>query len=63
MCVEVRTTTKMMLLAKPQRPHFRDPWLKYAEILNITVDQSKKLTQNRLEFAERVAAASTRSPP
>ena len=56
------TLTKMMLFAKPQRPHFRDPWLKYAEILNITVDQSKKLTQNRLEFAERVAA-STRSPP
>ena len=56
------TLTKMMLFARPKRAYYRDPWLKYAGILNLTVDQSKKLTQNKLKFAERVAA-STRSPP
>ena len=56
------TLTKMMLFARPQRGYYRDPWLKYAKILNLTVDQSKKLTQNKLEFAGRVAV-STRSPP
>ena len=55
------TLTKMKLFARPQRAYCRDPWLKYAEILNLTVDQSKKLTQNKLEFAGGVAV-STRSP-
>ena len=54
--------TKMMLFARPQRAYYRDPCLKYAKILNLTVDQSKKLTQNKLEFTGRVAV-STRSPP
>ena len=56
------TLTKMMLFARPQRGYYRDPWLKYAKILNLTVDQTKKLTQNKLEFAGRVDF-STRSPP
>ena len=52
------TLTKKMLFARPQRGYYREPWLKYAEILILAVD----LTQNKIEFAGRVVV-SKRSPP
>ena len=46
--------TKIMLFAKPTRRYYRNPWLKIAELLGITADQAKRLTQSRGEFAELV---------
>ena len=46
--------TKKMLFAKPTRKYVRDPWLKISELLGVSVDQAKRLTQSRREFAELV---------
>ena len=54
--------TKKVLFAKPQRSHFRDPWLKYSKLLSMSVLQAKKITQSRSEFAEMVHSRIT-SPP
>ena len=46
--------TKKMLFAKPIKTYYRDPWLKIAELLGVSTDQAKRLTQSRGEFAELV---------
>ena len=46
--------TKKMLLAKPKKKNYRDPWLKIAKLLGTSTEQAKRLTQSRGEFAEVV---------
>ena len=46
--------TKKMLFAKPTKRFYRDPWLKAADLLGVSADQAKRLTQSRREFAELV---------
>ena len=43
-----------MLFAKPTKRFYRDPWLKAADLLGVSADQAKRLTQSRREFAELV---------
>ena len=54
--------TKIMLFAKPTRRYYRDPWLKIANLLGITADQAKRLTQSRGEFAELVRQRFSSTP-
>ena len=49
---ENTSLTKIMLFAKPQRKFHRNPWIKIAELLGVSIDQAKRLTQSRKEFAE-----------
>ena len=42
---------KIMLFAVPTKSHFRDPWLNISEMLGISADQAKKMTQSRPKFA------------
>ena len=46
--------TKKMLFAKPTKRFYRDPWLKAADLLGVSADQAKRLTQSRREFSELV---------
>ena len=46
--------TKKMLFAKPRRNNVRDPWLMYSDMLSISTEQAKKLTQSRSDFAEMI---------
>ena len=39
--------TKKMLFAKPTKRFYRDPWLKAADLLGVSADQAKRLTQSR----------------
>ena len=41
---------KCLLFAQPQRSHYRDPWIKIAELLNLTTTQAKRLTQSRKDY-------------
>ena len=43
-----------MLFAKATKRFYRDPWLKAADLLGVSADQAKRLTQSRREFAELV---------
>ena len=53
--------TKKILFAKAQRRNHRNPWLKYSSLLHVSVDQAKKATQSRRDFAELVQRC-TNSP-
>ena len=46
--------TKKIFFADPQRSHYRNPWINYSDLLNVSIDQAKKATQSRGEFAELV---------
>ena len=54
--------TKKILFAKPRRNNVRDPWLKYSNLLSISITQAKKLTQLRSDFAEMIRSRVI-SPP
>ena len=45
-----KNLTKIMLFAQPGRRYYRDPWLKISNLLGISSDRAKKLTQARAEF-------------
>ena len=51
---ENSSTTKKLLFAKASKKCFRDPLLKIAGILGVSVEQAKKETQNKHKFAELV---------
>ena len=51
---ENTTITKKLLFAKPTRKYVRDPWIKIAELLQISPEQAKRLTQSRGELNERI---------
>ena len=53
--------TKKILFAEAQRRNHRNPWLKYSSLLNVSIDQAKKTTQSRRDFAELVQRC-TNSP-
>ena len=42
--------TKKLLFAEPTRPHYRDPWIRIAKCLNLSIDQAKAATQSRSGF-------------
>ena len=42
---------KIMLFAEPTRRYYRDPWIKISRLLGVSIEQSKKMTQSRAEFA------------
>ena len=44
----------IVLFAKPTKRFYRDPWLKAADLLGVSADQAKRLTQSRREFAELI---------
>ena len=46
--------TKKMLFATAKRKYYRDPWIKIADMLQISVEQAKRVTQSRGDFAELV---------
>jgi len=54
--------TKKLLFAKPSKKYYRDPWLKIADLLGVSVDQAKRMTQSRSEFAELVRQRFSPSP-
>jgi len=54
--------TKKLLFAKPSKKYYRDPWLKIADLLGVSVDQAKRMTQSRSEFAELVQQWFSLSP-
>ena len=54
--------TKKLLFAKPAKKFYRDPWLKIAELLGVSTDQAKRLTQSRGEFAELVRQRFSSTP-
>ena len=45
---------KKLLFAKPSRKYSRDIWIKISELLGVSAEQAKKLTQSRCGFAELV---------
>ena len=51
---ENNATTKKLLYAKATKKCFRDPWLKIADILGVSIEQAKKGTQNKYKFGELV---------
>ena len=53
--------TKKLLFALSLR-FYRNPWLKIADLLGVSVDQVKRLTQSRNEFAELVRQQFSPSP-
>ena len=46
------TLTKKMMFAVPLKPYYRDPWLKIAKSLGVSVEQAKSTTQSREGFSE-----------
>jgi retron-type reverse transcriptase len=55
--------TKKLLFAKPTKRYYRDPWIKMSEILQVSIDQAKKLTQSKNEFAKLVHRQTNLPPP
>ena len=58
------TLTKKMLFAESRRPYKRDPWISIAELLNVSIEQAKRSTQDKSGFAalvDRVVASALRS--
>lgn len=51
---ENTSITKRMLFAKPTRRYYRDPWIKISELLQIPIEQVKKMTQSKAQFAKLV---------
>ena len=45
---------KKVFFATPICRYYRSPWLKITELLGISEDQAKKLTQSKYEFAEQI---------
>ena len=45
---------KKILFATPTRPYYRNVWIKISEMLGVSEDQVKRLTQSRHEFAELI---------
>ena len=54
--------TKILLFAKPQRRYYRDPWGKISELLGISSDQAKRMTQSRNELTELIRKRFKPSP-
>ena len=46
-----QSLTKIMLFSQPGRRHLRDPWIHISNLLGVSIDQAKKTTQTRSEFA------------
>ena len=42
---------KKILFSKSNHKYYRDPWIKISDLLGVSVEQAKKLTQSRCEFA------------
>ena len=42
---------KKMMFAVPTQRYYRDPWAKISEMLDVSVNQTKRMTQSRSEFA------------
>ena len=59
---ESTAITKKLLFAKPSKSFYRNPWLKIADLLGVSVEQVKQLTQSRSEFAELVWQRFSPSP-
>ena len=45
---------KLILFSKPTRPYYRDPWIKIAQLLQVSTDQAKRLTWSKSELNERI---------
>ena len=41
---------KRLMFATAQKPHYRDPWIKIAELLDMSIDQAKRVTQSRKDY-------------
>ena len=54
--------TKKILFTKSCKRFYRDPWLKISELLGVSVDQTKQLTQSRSDFFELVHQRLSSSP-
>ena len=48
------TEKATVLFANSNKRFYRDPWLKISELLGVSVDQAKRLTQSRTNFIELV---------
>ena len=46
--------TKRLLFATATKKYYRDPWLKISNILGVSIEQAKKLTQSKNEFIKLV---------
>ena len=42
--------TKKILFTEPTRPYYRDPWIRIANIVHLSIDQAKASTQSRSDF-------------
>ena len=51
---ENTSLTKKMLFASALKNNHRNPWLKYSSLLQVSIDQTKKATQSRQDFAELI---------
>ena len=56
-----KNLTKIMLFAQAGRRYYRDPWIKISNLLGISSDQAKRVTQTRAEFAALIRER-TKSP-
>ena len=43
---------KKLLFATPQRSHYRDPWIKLSELMEMSPEQLKRETQSRNRYSE-----------
>ena len=51
-----------MLFSKSRRPYKRDPWINIAKLLNVSIEQAKRSTQDKSDFAalvDRMVASTT----
>ena len=54
--------TKKMVFAKATRRNYRDPWIKISNLLGVTIEQDKRVTQSRKKFAELIRKRINSSP-
>ena len=59
---ENNAITKKIMFAKATRDYYRDPWIKISKLLGVDIDQAKRTTQSRKEFAELVRHRISKSP-
>ena len=43
--------TKKILFAKSKKPYYRDPWINISKLLNVSIEQAKRMTQGKAGFA------------
>ena len=57
-----KSIVKKIFFSHPTRDYFRNPWIKISDLLGVSEDQAKRMTQSKHEFAELIRKQVSSTP-